>query len=309
MAGTIYVESETPLIAAQPVSFRVIFKSDQTVKIGGRLRLIYDYRGSDRQESSGQITTPTEANYISCDSTSGLLPDLRTYSVTHSYKPLWSEEPECFLWLKVLGPEVSLNCHVVEAAFAKSDLPAGEPLTFNFGGNENGYLLSCKSYEAYPIWAILDPTGNGSWQAAGQAAVQIKPGVPSHIIVTFASITFVGEETTAHIQAFDRSFNGVAAHTLPQLPAIPGVEVVQDTGRLRFTTAGGKHLEPVNDSTLLIESNPSLVLETFPENRLFWGDIHGHANVCDGGVRSPDEYFSWGRDTLGNFWQKLPRTA
>jgi hypothetical protein len=114
MAGTIYVESDTPLIAGQPAPFRVIFRPHRTVKSGGRFRLIYGYRGSDRQESSGQITTPTGANYISSVSTSGLLPDLRTYSVTHSYEPFWSEEPECFMWLKVLGPEVSLNCHVVK---------------------------------------------------------------------------------------------------------------------------------------------------------------------------------------------------
>jgi len=298
MAGTIQIESETPIVAGQPASFRVICRPDQAIGTGGRVRLIYDYRGSDRQESAGQTTTPTAANHISCASVSGLVPELRAYSVAHSYKPLWSEEPECFMWLEVLGPEVSLNCHVVEAAFTKGDLPADEPLTFNFGGNENGYLLSRKSYEAYPFWGILDPAGHGQWRAVGQAAVQIEPASPFQLIVTFPSMTFVGEESTAHIQAFDRDFNAVACQAVPRLPAIPGVEMVQDTGRLRFTTAGAKHLGPGNASPLVIESNPSLVLEMAPANRLFWGDIHGHANICDGGVRRPDEYFGWGREVM-----------
>jgi hypothetical protein len=298
MACKLHIESEAPITAGLPASFRVVFTSDQAIEVGGQLRLIYDYRGSDRRESFGQVTGPQAINYVSCISDSGIRPDLQTYSVAHSYKPPWSEEPECFAWLDLLGPEISLNCHVVEATFAGASLSPGEDLVFGFGENPSGYLLSRKSYQAYPIWAIFDPLGDGHWQAAGRAAVQIKPSAPSRLVITLPSITCVGEETTPHVQAFDAVFNPVDGPTPLRLATGSGVDLDRDTGLIRFTEAGEKHLVVDGESPLVIETSSSLVLDTPPEDRIFWGDVHGHANACDGGVRSPEEYFAWGRDVM-----------
>nr|MBC8492146.1 DUF3604 domain-containing protein [Chloroflexota bacterium] len=298
MTGEIHIESEKPTIAGLPASFRVVFKSDQAIEVGGRLRLIYDYRGSDRKESAGQTTNPGAANYISCVSATGISPHLRTYSVAHSYKPSWSEEPECFMWLDMLGPQVSLNSHVVEAGFVKGGLPAGGVLTFHFGGNERGYRLSRKSYEAYPVWAIVDATGDGRWQAVGKAVMQINPAAPARLVCILPSTAYVGEETPLRIQAFDGEFNAIDDAALPQLISTPGLDLDLVKRTVRFTAAGEGHLGKGDGSPLTIGSNPSLVMEAPPENRIFWGDIHGHCNVCDGGLRSPEEYFTWGRDAM-----------
>ena len=298
MPGRLHIESENSIIAGLPASFRVVFTSARTIERGGRLRLIYDYRGSDRTESSGQVSDPDAANYISCVSASGIRPELRTYSVAHSYKPPWSEEPECFMWLDLMGPQVSLNCHVVEAIFGEAGLPAGEKLVFGFGENESGYLLSRKSYQSYPIWSILDAMGNDHWRAADQAAVQIEPALPAHLVVTLPSITCIGEETSLHIQTFDEEFNPVEDHTLPRLTSNPGIDWDQDAGSVRFTEVGVKRLKLDSEPPLSVRSNPSLVLGTPPENYILWGDIHGHCGVCDGGVRTPEEYYMWGRDVM-----------
>lgn len=298
MAGKLYIQSEKSIIAGLPVSFQVVFISDQAIEAGGRLRLLYDYRGTNRRESLGQVSDPDSINYVQCESASGIEPDLCTYSVAHSYKPPWSEEPECFIWLDLFGSEVSLNCHVVEATFAKVGLPAGEKLIFSFGRNEAGYLLSRKSYEAYPIWAILDPIGEGRWQSAGQAVMRIKPAAPSRFVVTLPSISCIGEEAPLHIQAFDEEFNPTDEYRLPRPTTVPGLELSRDTTRVRFTEPGVKQLRLSNESPVTLESNPSLVLETRPETRIFWGDIHGHCGECDGGVRTPEEYFEWGRDVM-----------
>jgi len=296
------IESEKPIVAGLPASFRVIFASDRTVRAGGRLRLIYDYRGSNRKESLGQVTEPEARNYVSCISTSGISPDLRTYSVSHSYKPPWSTEPECYSWLDLLGPAVSLNCHVVEVTFAKTGLPAGETLVFRFGANDRGYLLSRKSYEAYPIWAILDPIGDGRWHAAGQAVTPIRPADPSRLSITLPSITSVGEAAPVHIQAFDPEFNPVdsdneSANQRISESASQRISESVDP-RFRFAEPGKKRLTVDHTSPLVVECNPVLVLESPPEHRIFWGDIHGHADLCDGGVRSAEEYFAWGRDVM-----------
>ncbi len=202
------------------------------------------------------------------------------------------------MWLDLLGPQVSLNSHVVEASFVEKGLLAGEILTFYFGRNERGYRLSRRSYETYPVWAIVDATGEGQWQAAGKAVVEIEPAAPARFMCTLPSITYVNEEVPLHIQAFDGEFNAIDDATLPQLISTVGLDLNLDAGTVHFMAAGEARLGKGDDSPLIIESNPSLVTEAPPENRIFWGDIHGHCNVCDGGLRSPEEYFTWGRDAM-----------
>ncbi len=298
MGCRLHIQSPQPLTAGQPLPFQVIWTSDQAIQAGGRLRLIYDYRGANRAESAGQISDPEAMNYISCVSTSGIEPQLRAYSVSHSYKPPWLDEPECYVWLDILGPEVSVDCHVVEAAFPGPGLPSGETLTFRLGDAEQGYLLSRRSYEAYPVWAILDPIGDGSWQAAGRAVTRIRPAAPSRFVITLPSFTCAGEATPLHIQAFDPAFNPVDGDALLRQISISNLDPCQHTGCVRFTEPGKKRLDVDRALPLVVECNPTLVLESPPENRIFWGDIHGHANLCDGGVRSVEEYFAWGHDVM-----------
>jgi len=298
MAFRLRIQSPKPLVAGLPLPFQVIWTSDQVIQAGGRLRLIYDYRGANRAESAGQVSDPETMNYISCVSTAGIEPQLRAYSVSHSYKPPWSEEPECYTWLDILGPAVSVDCHVVEAAFPSQGLRSGETLIFRFGDDERGYLLSRKSYEAYPMWAILDPAGDGCWRAAGGAATQIRPAAPSRLAITLPSFICSGEATPVHVQAFDPAFNPVDSDAILRQIRIPNLDLSQHTGRVRFAEPGTKRLTVDHTLPLTVECNPALVLESAPENRIFWGDIHGHANLCDGGVRSPEEYFAWGRDVM-----------
>jgi len=300
MADKLHIKTAKPLTAGLPVSFQVAWMPEQMVHAGGKLRLIYDYRGTNRAESAGQTSDPTAINYVSCVLTTGIAPQLRAYSVAHSYKPPWSEEPECYTWLDILGPAVSLDCHVMEAAFLEQGLSPGETLTFHFGGGEAGYLLSRKSYVAYPFWAILDPVGDGHWEAAGQTSAQIEPAAPSRLVITLPSVTSVGEATPVHIQAFDPEFNPVDSDALLRQvsAAIPQLDPGQHMDCVRFTEPGKKRLTADHALPLVVQCNPALVLESSPEDRIFWGDFHGHANLCDGGVRSAEEYFAWGRDVM-----------
>ena len=298
MAHRLHIQSVKPLIAGLPLPFQVIWTPDQMVQVGGKLRLIYDYRGAKRAESAGQTSDPTAVNHVSCVSTAGVAPQLRAYSVAHSYKPPWSEEPECYTWLDILGPAVSLDCHVVEASFVERSLPPGETLTFHFGGEGAGYLLSRKSYAAYPFWAILDPVGDGHWQAAGQTITQIEPAAPSRLVITLPSVTGAGEATPVHVQAFDPEFNPVDGDALLDGITISDRDPDRHTGCVKFTGTGKKRLQIDHALPIVVESNPSLVLEPPLENRIFWGDLHGHANLCDGGVRSAEEYFAWGKEVM-----------
>lgn len=298
MVGKLQIDVDGSILAGKPASFQVTFVSEIPIEVGGRLRLLYDYRGSDPNESSGQTTESTNHNYISCISANGISPHLRTYSVAHSYKPPWSEEPECFLWLDLLGPEVSLNCHVIEAVFTDKGIPAGGQVTFHFGANGQGYHLTRKSYRAYPIWAILDPTGEGFWQAAKKATIQVHPSTPTRLMITLPSIACVGEEKSLHLQTFDAEFNPTDDIASISVSTTPGLDTNVDKRIARFTAVGEQWLEPDGSVPLTVESNPSLVVEEPTTNRIFWGDIHGHSNVCDGGIRSPEEYFTWARDVL-----------
>ena len=175
--GELRVESEAGIIAGEPASFRVVFTCGEAILPGGRLRVLYDSRGSIGKETLGQVDDPGRANFVAADCGQGAPLRLRAYHVDHSYKPPWTEEPECFRWVDILGPDVSLNCHVVEAAFERG-LGAGDTVTIRFGPGKSGYLLTRKSYDRYPIWAIVDLAGDGRWQAAGTVALGWTRGRP-----------------------------------------------------------------------------------------------------------------------------------
>ncbi len=67
-------------------------------------------------------------------------------------------------------------------------------------------------------------------------------------------------------------------------------------GPVRFTSAG-VHCITFRDpaSGVTAKSNPILVTRKAGDKKLFWGDIHGHTVLTDG-VRSPEEYYYFGRD-------------
>ena len=65
---------------------------------------------------------------------------------------------------------------------------------------------------------------------------------------------------------------------------------------LRFTRAG-VHCVTVRDtkSGVVRKSNPIMVTDEAPAERLYWGDIHGHTIFTDG-IRAPEEIYYFARD-------------
>lgn len=288
----LHAESAQPVVAGMPASFRVSFRAGKPLRAGARLRLLYDYRGSVGKETLAQTGDPAGANFVDAASARAAPLHLRAYSAAHSYKPGWSDEPECYTWVDLLEPDVSLNCHVVEITFDQG-LAAGDTVTVRFGANARGFLLTRKSYNRYPIWAIAD-AGDGTWRAAGATNLTVGSGDPARAMVTLPSIHVTGEPFQHHVQLFDVNFNPVATPPGPPPALVAGPESVRLDGRV-----GRVHrLAAPTVQGLPAQSNATLVMDGPVRRRLYWGDLHGHCNVCDGGVRGPAEYYTWARDVM-----------
>lgn len=295
------LSSPEPLIAGSMSTWHCeIALRGAPVEAGGCLKIGYDLRGESGYDAFPQAADPAAPNYATCEGPEGVslrLEGYRSHHATHGAETLEEKiVSESYFWRDLLGMYSSLNLHVLKVEVVEGRLEAGDTLRVTFGDTSEGSPGMQVPGQAKPDWrhwVMLQRTAGAELELLGGDVLVVEPGEPVRLNVVAPSIVSPNEEIPVAHVALDALGNPTrrvrvqfpSAATEPgEIELRPGAHFV-DRVRIDDERVG-----------LQGQSNPiELVAE--PEYRLYWGEIHGHTCISDGGQRTPDQFYHWGRDT------------
>jgi hypothetical protein len=184
-------------------------------------------------------------------------------------------------------------------------LKAGERIRFEYGAGMAGARVDRFAERGSRFWIAVDGDGDGVRRVVSDSpSIEVLPGPPESLVVTLPSVLRPGERGHLTVAVLDGVGN--AASTLGEvtLSGADGLDLPErvrlepeDDGRKTLAFAaretGTYRIRAEGPNGLEAHSNPLIVSPH--EQRVFWGDLHGHSNLSDG-TGTPEDYFRYARD-------------
>lgn len=199
------------------------------------------------------------------------------------------------------GPQPAIAFRLVAG-----QLDRGSSVTISYGNrNGGGPGLEMPSFESdrMPLPLYIDLDGSGEWRPLPITPFQISGGSVAGVHGFAPSVLAPNEDFELSVRAEDRWTNRATG-------AIPAFEVMLN-GELVATTPVGT--DPISvlplsiaepgvywvsirstDGQITGEANPILVEEN-PQQRVFWGDTHGHSGYSEG-IGTVEHFMRFARD-------------
>lgn len=295
------LSSPEPLIAGSMSTWHCeIVLRGAPVEAGGCVKIGYDLRGESGYDTFPQADDPAAENYATCEGPEGValrLEGYRSHHASHQAETLEEKiESESYFWRDLLGMYSSLNLHVLKVEVVEGRLEAGDILRITCGDTSHGSPGMQVPGQAKPDWrhwVMLQRTADAELEVLGGDVLVVEPGEPVRLNVVVPSIASPDEEIAVSHVALD-AFGNPVRRVRAQFPAAAAEPEP-------FDCPEGSHMLDrvrLEDERVGLEgqSNPIELVE-HPQYRLYWGEIHGHTCLSDGGQRTPDQFYHWGRDT------------
>jgi hypothetical protein len=198
--------------------------------------------------------------------------------------------------------------YVTRVTVTDGELRPGDQLDIVFGdkaGGSRGFAAALNPQGPETVPVAVDPDGSGQeWLLAAPVSpvLGVAPNVVFELLGYAPSLLGVGERATLRVVAVDVEGNRVHDELpLPRVSVAHGaatVGEVRDTGRVgefeapfEATAVGTLRLKVELDGVGATVANPSWISEQPPARRLYWGDLHSHADHSFDGVgHYPYEY-------------------
>jgi len=245
-----------------------------------------------------QVTNPSADGYIAVAAPHNTNLSL----VSQNYTPIGMfKNPKAGLF------DDSIFHNVVIAKVTEKALLAGDVVEFTIGANSQKTRIQKYTDIDHELRITTDVDGDGVYKGIASSPVFDIKHAPAHSLS--ASLPSQSVKNTANditirvedqyynlVENYDgvvqvKDENGVIVHA--------GVEIKSGIGKSKITisTTGAHRLRLKSiDQLLTGRSNPTRVMESLPDTRLFWADLHGHTGVSDGLGEDAIEYFTFGRD-------------
>ena len=186
-------------------------------------------------------------------------------------------------------------------------LTEGDTVTVTYGdasGGSRGLRMSTISSDRMPLPLYLDFDGSKLFFTLPIQPVVVTGAEIAGVHGFAPSVVRTGEDFDVSVRAQDRYYNR-ATGTIPgweisingrpfgQLPADgPAVQLIE---RFAIDVPGVYRFEFRSlDGSIAGETNPILV-EDYPQRRVYWGDTHGHSGFAEG-IGTPEHFMIWARD-------------
>jgi len=300
MPRAVSILSPQPLIAGTLATWecRIAFAGPPLTE-GGRVKIAYDLRGESGYQNFAQGSDPTAVNYARAHGPAQVVLSVAGEAVqhaAHSAEALQERiDTETYLWRDLLGLLSSLNLHIATVTVESGQLRAGDVLTVTFGDTSQGspgMTVPGQASRHWRHWVAVQRAPEAPLELLGGDSIVVQPGQPIRLNVVAPSVVDTEEQVAVRHVALDERGNPVCRARVSFPPAIADDVLAEDDAE-EFVD----RIEVADERVGLSgASNPVAVIAE-PELRLFWGDLHGHTVMSDGGARTPDEYYVWGRDS------------
>lgn len=296
--GTFELAGVPAAVAARPAVFTFTYRAGaKGVSPGGTVEITFPPLWNWQE---GQTDDPRRADFV---------------SVTLSRSDVTFVSRLGVMWK---GPRTGMLIEIT----GQRGLGEGDTVTVQYGKEtpEQGGVRVDRWASITPfgnMWprfrCYVDPTGKGEAleAACSPILIDIAPDEPHKLVAHVSSVMDVGERAEVKFALVDRNHNAIrdgrpqatvsndtdclAAEGEP-MPAESPVAA----GRIPVVARrpGTARIEVVERGTSLATRCNPCVVKKDPEERIFWGDIHGHTNGSDG-AGTPEDYFRYARDVAG----------
>ncbi len=202
-------------------------------------------------------------------------------------------------------PNMTDNVAYVEITVKDTPLRKGDKIIVTYGDKTKGsigFRSPRISIKKFPFWVLVDIEGTGDFIFLKDfPCVEIQGGTVDKLIGFCPSIADISEEIKVQLKAIDKQKN-------PSSTFQNKVEIKTFSNKQKkdvcFTAKdeGVKWLyasTPKKPGTYRIEARSGhlsgrsnlVICKDKPDYRLFWGDLHVHCNLGDGGSLSADDVY------------------
>jgi len=283
--GTARLRPETDVVAGTVGTWAYTFQVEAVIATGGGFKFMLHH---STNWQAFQVDRPAEDGYVGVQIDAG----------AEIEKRIMHEDA----------------CLVVQLLVRRGQLRPGDEIRLVIGDPSGGAWGSrAQSFRQrdFRFYAMVDATGHGHYfMHPDPPAVRILAGPAARLKVVAPSVVYAGDAIEIGVRLEDEYHNeaaGTAVHPLrvwlgERELAPPEVSVLNgNPSTLRLTglhvDAPGVHVLKVEDAAagLVGASNAILCTADRREDKVFWGDIHGHTSLMDS-VGTVDEYYTFGRD-------------
>jgi hypothetical protein len=301
--GKISIAQSGPFVAGDFVTIEETYTvGEESIVPGGGIMVAQGSRWTKRTPATVELEDPSRADHLALQADD---------STADNYLSIRSSNPQA-RFTRVRPSRDWRLFNVVPVVFFSLDgatLEQGDSITVTFGDRAGGSrgmrvqhwtndrvllpiypVFEADSYPLTPVWPSFRVIGRAEVRRV-EAVVRpsvVTPGEPFELTVRSEDrFRQVSSGRTPEYQVFR---NGELVRTVAA--ASPAVTVLSDLmlsepGVYRFSVRSA-------DGVLTTRSNPLWVREG-AEDRVFWGDTHGHSGFADG-QGTPDNYYRFARD-------------
>ena len=293
--GTAVITPDEPVTACSGGQWQIRYTAGaQGVAVGGSVRFEIPYGFTPPQ-----LSWTFDAGHVAASTTN---PGVR---LKLSLEPPVTREDEPFYYVTRWGRMIYVQ--VLDAPLGE-----GDAITLTYGrhlGLKEGVTVRHFAGRA-EFTVATDTDGTRSAKFSGYTLIADQPAltvvgdsqtsfriIAPSIIESSESFTVRLVPTDTHLNLAQLTPAPLRLHTSDATCDIELVESANEslTGVGVFDLPGVKLIGAQAKSGISGVSNPVVVTHQALDNRLFWGDIHGHTGLSDG-LGTPQEYFEFGRN-------------
>lgn len=302
--GAVKLLTDHQAVAGEMVSWLIRFEAaGEGIAAGGAVRFALCYRSFCGEL---QCDRPDGAGYVSAIGPEGVRLLVSVERITHPW-----DAGLC----RSYNLRMSSNVQAVTVRMEGGALARGQKIEVTLGDRSRGgpgFQAPRNAAPRYTIWAMADPDGGGSFHHFRES--------PSHVVLSgpaaslrpvLPSVVQAGEAGEVRMAALDgygnraEKYTGVA-RVEAQGEGCRAMETLRlsgvEKGSASFGEAFSGSVEGflrlrVSDGSRRIAGagNPCRCVAA-ARRRIYWAEIHGHSVLSDGGSRSAEEYYGYGRD-------------
>ncbi len=181
-------------------------------------------------------------------------------------------------------------------------LPAGGRLVLRFGHDGPGQRVQTLAELDCPLLVRLQEPGSAGWTEIACPRVDVVGGTAARLILVGPSTVAVGEPFALRLCLEDRWGNPASGPRLEvEIEGLPGRHALDGSGagplavEARLEHAGVHRFTARDHTGLLTATSNPIDCRPAPEQRVYWGDLHGQSRIgC--GAGSFERYLEHARD-------------
>ncbi len=193
----------------------------------------------------------------------------------------------------------------MQAKVKNTPLKPGQKIILTVGTDKHPATAPIVCDKDHEFFIAVDHDADGVFNGIGDyPKLDLIADKPDHLTGSAQMVQQAGKPFEFLIRAEDKYYNtsksfsnNVSVKTEQGEMAAKNIKLVSGTARVMLNIPrSGPQRFYLESSSIKGRSEPVMIFDEMPANKIFYGDMHGHTRISDGCGADAYEYYSFGRD-------------